>query len=79
MIHQPFWVILCRLPEKGRKEIEEMIDSRGDERERQGRKRTRNEREEKEEIKTVPSTLTYYKDSKPCPTLSQYHLDTDVM
>ena len=23
---QPFWVILCRLPEKGRKEIEEIVE-----------------------------------------------------
>ena len=30
---QPLWVILCRLPEKGRREIG---DSRGDEREEQG-------------------------------------------
>ena len=26
MTHQPFWVILCRLPEKGRKEIEEIVE-----------------------------------------------------
>ena len=24
--HQPLWVILCRLPEKGRKEIEEIVE-----------------------------------------------------
>ena len=46
-------------------------DSRGDEREGQGRKRNRNEREETEGIKTFPSTITCYKDSKPlsvgCP------------
>ena len=48
--------------------------SRGDEREGQGRKRNRNEREETDEIKTFPSTLTSYKDSKPCPTVSQYQL-----
>ena len=48
---QPLRVILCRLPEKGRKEIGE---SRGDEREGQGRKRNRNESEETEEIKTFP-------------------------
>ena len=48
---QPLRVILCRLPEKGRKEVEE---SRGDEREGQGRKRNRNESEETEEIKTFP-------------------------
>ena len=26
MIHQPLWVILCHLPEKGRKEIEEIVE-----------------------------------------------------
>ena len=62
-------VILCRLPEKGRRDRR---DSRGDEREGQGRKRNRNESEETEEIKTLPSTLTCYKDSKSCPTVSQY-------
>ena len=46
-------------------------DSRGDEREGQGRKRNKNERQETEEIKSFPSTLTCYKDSKPCPTVSQ--------
>ena len=35
MTRQPLWVILCRLPEKGRRETE---DSRKDEREGQGRK-----------------------------------------
>ena len=25
MTRQPLWVILCRLPEKGRKEIEEIV------------------------------------------------------
>ena len=24
--HQPLWVILCRLPEKGRKETEEIVE-----------------------------------------------------
>ena len=54
-------------------------DSRGDEREGQGRKRNRNESEETEEIKHSPSTLTCYKDSRPCPTVSQYQLDALVM
>ena len=31
-IHQPLWVILCRLPEKGRKEIEEMKERGREER-----------------------------------------------
>ena len=26
MTRQPLWVILCRLPEKGRKEIEEIVE-----------------------------------------------------
>ena len=42
------WVILCRLPEKGRRDRR---DRRGDEREGQGRKRNKNESEETEEIK----------------------------
>ena len=25
-IRQPLWVILCRLPEKGRREIEEIVE-----------------------------------------------------
>ena len=40
-------------------------DSRRDEREGQGRKRNRNESEETEDI-------------RPCPTVSQYQLDTPV-
>ena len=45
-------------------------DSRGDEREGQGRKRNMNESEEAEEIKTyppLPLQCTYCKDSRPCP------------
>ena len=61
---QPLWVILCRLPEKGRKKIEEIVEEM--------KERNRNESEETEEIKTSPSTLTCYKDSKPCPAVSQY-------
>ena len=53
-------------------------DSRSDESEGQGRKRNRNESEETEEIKTSPSTLTCYKDSKPCPTVSQFPQDPVV-
>ena len=48
-------------------------DSR-DESEGQGRKRNWNEREKTEEIKHPPSTLTCYKDSRHCPTISQYQL-----
>ena len=53
-------------------------DSTGDNREEQERKRDRNETEETEEIKTSPFTLTYYKDSRPCPTVSQYQLGATV-
>ena len=56
----------------------ELKNSRGDEREGQGRKKNRNEREEIEEMKAFPSTLICYKDSKPCPTVSQYQLDAPV-
>ena len=52
-------------------------DSRRDEREGQERKRNRNESEETEEINHLP-TLTCYKDSRPCPTVSQYQLDAQV-
>ena len=55
----------------------EKRDSRRDEREGQGRKRNRNECEETE-YKHSPSTLTCYKDSRPCPTVSQYQLDAPV-
>ena len=61
---QPLWVILCRLPEKGNKEIEEEMKGR--------------DREETEKIKTFPSTFTCYKDSKPCPTVNQYQLEATV-
>ena len=45
--HQPLWVILCILSEKGRKEIEEM-------KARNREERNRNESEKTEEIKTFP-------------------------
>ena len=48
-----------------------MEESRGDEREGQGRKKNRNESEETEEIKT----FHLYPYHRPCPTVSQYQLD----
>ena len=52
MTHQPMWVILCHLPEKGRKKKDEIVEEM---KERdQGRKRIRNESEETEDIKTLP-------------------------
>ena len=49
---QPLWVILCPFPEKGRKEIGEIVAK--NESEGQGRKRNRNECEETEEMETFP-------------------------
>ena len=50
------WVILCRLPEKGRKEIEGIVEIK--ERDREERGTGLNGK--KQEIKTFPSTLTCY-------------------
>ena len=72
---QPLWVIVSSPRER---EKRDRRDSRGDEREGQGKKRNRNESEETEEIKHSPSTLTIYKDSRHCPTVSQYQLDAPV-
>ena len=49
--HQPLWVILCRLPEKGRKVTEEIVEEI---KERDREERNRNESEETEEIKIFP-------------------------
>ena len=48
MTRQPLWAILCCLPEKGRRKIDEIVEMK----ERDGRKRKTNESEETEEIKT---------------------------
>ena len=63
---QPLWVILCRLQEKGRKQIEEMEE----EMKKWERKETGTGIEVKKQKKKEhsPSTLTCYKDSRPCPT-----------
>ena len=65
--------------EREKRDRRDSRDSRGDEREGQGRKRNRNESEETEEIKHSPSTLTCYKDSRPCPIVSKFQLDAPVM
>ena len=49
MTLQPVWVILCCLPEKGRKEIEEKVQEIKD---GQGKKRNRNESEETDLMST---------------------------
>ena len=76
MTHQPLWVILCRLPEKGRKEIEEIVEEMN---EKEKRKRNRNKSGETEEkVKTFPLYPYLLQDSRPCPTVSQYQLDASV-
>ena len=55
MTCQPLLVILCRLPEKGRRKKEMTVE---DEREGQGRKGKMNESEETEEIKAFPTART---------------------
>ena len=77
---QPLCVILCPLPEKGRKVVEEIVEEiKERDREERG---TGIESEETEEIKKTkkhpPSTLSCYKDSRPCPAVSQYQLDAPV-
>ena len=57
--HQPLRVILCHLPEKGRREIEEIVEMK----ERDRGERKMNESEETDEIKTFPTTLTCCKEA----------------
>ena len=61
------------LSSPGEREKRDRRDGRRDEREGQVRKRNRNETEETKEIKY---THTCYKDSRPCPAVSQYQSDT---
>ena len=75
MTHQPLWVILCCLPEKGRKEKQKRWKwgtGKKEEWEWEWRKT--------EEIKTSPPHLYFYlhKDSRPCPPVSQYQLNTPL-
>ena len=55
MTHQPLWVILCCLPEKGRRDIGEIVEEM---KERDREESKMNESEETEEIKHSSSTLT---------------------
>ena len=73
---QPLWVILCRLPEKGRKEEEEIVEEM---KERDGEERRSGMKvKQLKKQKQFPSTLTCFKDIWPCPTGSQYQLDAPV-
>ena len=51
MTRQPSWVILCRFPEKGRRQIEEIVEEM---KERDRGEGKMNNSEETEEIKTLP-------------------------
>ena len=68
---QPLWVILCRLPEKGRKEMEEVVEEMK-ERDREERGKWKKVKEQKKRH-YFPSTLTCCR-----PTVSQYQLDAPV-
>ena len=51
MTRQPLWVILCRLPEKGGREIEEIVEEMM---EMDRRERKMNESEETRRNKNIP-------------------------
>ena len=68
--------VLCRLPKKWREEIEEMVvEMKETDREERG---TGMKVKKQKKYKHSPSTLTCYKNSRPCPTVSQYQLDALV-
>ena len=71
---QPLWIILCRLQEKGRKEIEDIV---GEIKERDREERGTGMKGKKTN-KNIPLYPYLLKDSKSCPTVSQYQLDTQV-
>ena len=75
MTWQPLWVILCCLPEKGRKETEEIVEEM---KERDGEERGTGMRVKKQNknIPTLPLPAT--KDNRPCPNVSQFQLDATV-
>ena len=73
LARQALWVILCPLPEKGRKEIVEEMKER--DRDARG---TGMKGKKQKKLEHSPSTLTCYKDNRPCPTVSQSQLDAPV-
>ena len=76
MTRHPLWVILCHLPEKRRKEIEEIVEEMKEkDREERG---TGMKVKKQKKYKHSPSTLTCYKDSRPFQTVSQDQLDAPV-
>ena len=73
---QPLWVILCRVSQRKWEEIEEIVEEMK-ERDREQRGTVMKVKKQKK-FKHSPSTLTCYKDNRPCPTVSQYQLDAPV-
>ena len=72
MTSKPLWVILCHLPERGRKKIEDIVEEMKE-------RDNRIESEETEEIKTFlqyPYLLQGFKQA--LPNVSQYQLDTPL-
>ena len=69
---QLLWVILCRLTEKGRKEMEEVVEEM---KKRDWEERGKWKKRIRRNDIISPSTLTCCKDNRPCPTVSQYQLD----
>ena len=65
MARQPLWGHSMSTTEE--KEKRDRRDSGRDEREEQGRKRNRKKVKKQKKQKHSPSTLTGYKDSRPCP------------
>ena len=51
---QPLWIILCRLPEKGRKETEDIAEEMKERNREERKKEEQDESGETEEIKTSP-------------------------
>ena len=58
MTRQPLWVILCRLPESGRKEIEEIVKEMK-ERDREQRNRNEVKKQKNKKIPQVPYLLQW--------------------
>ena len=70
-IRQPLWVILCRLPQIGRRAAEEIVE---DMKERDGGKEENEWKWKNRRNINIPSTLAYCKNNRPFPAVSQSQL-----
>ena len=80
MTCQPLWVILCCLPEKGRREIEKIVEEmkRGAGEKEENEWKWRNRRNKN--IPPPPLPAEFEMQALPtCPTVSQYQLGALVM